>query len=278
MQESLPLVDVVLYVLDSRAPVSCLNPSFDELIMGKPVIFILNKSDLVPLNSLSSFKARLGAGGRPVVQLNASTSKASDFILPIIEKMAGHKKEKYAAKGINASIRGMVIGVPNSGKSTLINNFCAKAKTVTGNKPGVTRGKQWVRVNDYFELLDTPGTLYPKLTDQTAAHHLAYIGSIKDAVIDITELAASLFMYLTKLVPNALTSRYNLDLDDILYQDPSAQWGMDYNTPEQKGLEAIASARGLKQKGGVLDVEKAAVALIDDFRKGRLGKILLDVI
>ena len=277
IEENLGLIDIVLYVLDARAPLSCLNPSFDTIVGAKPVIFVLNKADLVDSNSLAPFKDFLAKrSNNPVVSLNASTSKATDFILPIIDKMAKEKIERFKSKGVNASIRGMVIGVPNSGKSTLINNFCAKAKTVTGNKPGVTRGKQWVRVNDYFELLDTPGTLYPKLTDQTAARHLAYIGSVKDAVVDTLELAGALFMDLVRLAPKALATRYNMDLDDILSTDD--EFSMDYKTPQQKGLEQIAKARGLMQKGGVLDIEKAAVALIDDFRKGRLGKVLLDEI
>jgi len=275
IQESLSIVDIVLYVLDARAPISCLNPSFDEIIGAKPIIFVLNKADLVPNGSLTPFKTKLGQISKsPVVSLNAGASKATDFIQPIVDELAKKKMARYKAKGIKASIRGIVIGVPNSGKSTLINNFCAKAKTVTGNKPGVTKGKQWVRVNEYFELLDTPGTLYPKLTDQTAARRLAYIGSIKDAVIDTTELAGALLTDLTNLAPDALKDRYNMDLEYVL--NNNEEFSMDYKTSVEKGLEYIAKARGLLQKGGVPDLEKAAVALIDDFRKGRLGKIILD--
>jgi len=281
MQANLPLADVVLYVLDARAPQSCFNPSFDEMVGDKPVVYVLNKADLVPSSAINLWKSKLSKGNKVAVAVNASSSGSTKILLPIIEKIAHEKLERYRAKGVKVALRGMVIGVPNSGKSTLINNFCAKAKTVTGNRPGVTRGKQWVRVNDYFELLDTPGTLYPKLSDQQAALHLAYIGSIKDGVTDIMAISVSLLKHLLNLAPNALKERYNIIPEKLKDPDIDGIENFSMDALEQKSigeqmLECVAVCRGLVQRGGVADIEKAAVAVLDDFRKGRLGKIILD--
>ena len=155
----------------------------------------------------------------------------------------------------------MVVGVPNCGKSTLINNLCGAGKTVTGNRPGVTRGKQWVRVNDYFEVLDTPGTLYPKLDNETAAYRLALIGSIKDEVADVYDLSARLISELNTIDKNIITSRYKID-----FREESTE----------ETLERMARTRGYILKGGILDTERMANAFIDDFRKGRLGRITFD--
>ncbi|MCL2797814.1 MAG: ribosome biogenesis GTPase YlqF [Firmicutes bacterium] len=305
IEASLKLADVVLYVLDARAPYSCINPAFDALVEFKPVIYVLNKADLAPEASVTVWKERLlgkitnyklqitnsdgqgdgpigqgGQGGqgdgpidhdknekrkRMAVALDGTASGSAKKILPLIKELARAKIEKCAKKGVNASLRGMVIGVPNSGKSTLINNFCGSAKTITGNKPGVTRGKQWVRVNEYFELLDTPGTLYPKLSDQTVARKLAYIGSVKDEVVDTFALACAFIEDMQKIAPEALQTRY----------------GITQSSPPPcviplKIMSSIAASRGFLLRGGEADVERAASAVLDDFRKGRLGKICLD--
>ena len=260
IEASLRLADIVLYVLDARAPFSCINPAFDALVQHKPVIYVLNKADLAPEQAVTAWKARLSGADRSVVALSGTASGSAKKILPLIQKSASAKIEKYRAKGINAALRGMVIGVPNSGKSTLINNFCGNAKTVTGNKPGVTRGKQWVRVNEYFELLDTPGTLYPKLSDQTVARRLAYIGSVKDEVVDSFALACAFIEDVGQIAPDALKARY----------------GTESGADVRLTLEQIAQSRGFLNRGGEPDTGRAAAAVLDDFRKGRLGKICLD--
>ena len=263
MEASLKLADVVLYVLDARAPFSCINPVFEELVRDKPVIYVLSKADLVTAEIVNACKARLvsESKNRLAVSITGTASGGAKNILPLVKKLAAAKLERYKAKGINASLRGMVIGVPNSGKSTLINNFCGSAKTITGNKPGVTRGKQWVRVNEYFELLDTPGTLYPKLSDQAVARRLAYIGSVKDEVVDSFALTCAFLDDVDKLDNSVLTTRY----------------GVEYGGDAKVALAQIAKSRGYLLKGGEPDAERAAVAVLDDFRKGRLGKICLDV-
>ena len=260
MEENVKLIDVIIYVLDARAPKSCINPSFEPLILGKKIIYVLNKCDLVRKQDVDNWTARINGEGNEVIALSSVTSNSCSQIPVIAKKMCEEKLMRAKAKGIRACIRAMVIGVPNCGKSTLINNICQKGKTVTGNKAGVTRGKQWVAVNDYFELLDTPGTLYPKLSDVTAAKHLAYIGSIRDEVVDTTELCSELLAELIKIAPNSLIERYNVqDLSDIPHV-----------------MSDIAKNRGYLFKGGEPNFDRVATALMDDFRKGKLGKICLD--
>ena len=259
IEENLKLVDLIFYVLDARAPISSRNPQFDTLCGAKPVVYVLNKADLADKAKTDAFvKSISSRSGRSAIALNAAASGATAVLANEARRLCGEKIERYKAKGVRTSIKAMVIGVPNCGKSTLINNLAGKAKTVTGNRAGVTRGKQWVRVNDFFEVLDTPGTLYPKFTDERAAFALAFIGSIRDEVLDPHELAVRLIAVLNEISPEILKNRYPAD------------------TPTVETLEQIGRARGFVVKGGEIDCERAAVALIDDFRKGRLGRITLD--
>ena len=260
IEENLRLVDVLVYVLDARAPKSCINPQFDKLIGMRPVIYVLNKADLADKTATTQFVKALSGARSAVLEMNATASKSAAAIAATAKKLCAEKLERYRNKGVKASIKAMVIGVPNCGKSTIINNLCGAAKTVTGNRAGVTRGKQWVRVNDYFEVLDTPGTLYPKLEDQRAARRLAFIGSIKDEVVDTRELALELIDELQRVAPNALQDRYK-----------TAATG-------EQALTDIGRARGFVVRGGEIDEDRAATALVDDFRKGRLGAITLDSI
>lgn len=259
--ETMGLIDVAVYVLDARAPRSCINPDFRRYIEKLPTVYVLNKADLADRNMTERWKKVLSSNGNIALSADSTVSGASGAILSAITSLCSGVIERKAARGVRAAIRAMVLGVPNTGKSTLINNLIGKGKAVTGNKAGVTRGKQWFRVSDRVELMDTPGTLYPKLSDPVTARHLAYIGSIKDEVVDGYELAVDLFGELKTLAPAGLSARYGFD--------PTPLSG-------DEGLEAVAASRAFLLKGGAPDVERAAAALIDDFRKGRLGKITLD--
>ncbi len=259
IEENLRLVDIIVYVLDARAPYSCINPNFESMIARLPVIYAVNKAELGDKKRIADWIEYLSTDKRRAVALSATTSKSAMPILGLIRTLCGEKIEKYRSKGVRTTIKCMVLGVPNTGKSTIINNLCGSGKTVTGNKAGVTRGKQWVRVNDTLEVLDTPGTLYPKLSDQRIARRLAYIGSIRDEILDGYELACSLAEELHNLHSDCLASRYKVSATD----------GADY-------IEGIARARGYLLRGGEADIERAAIALIDDFRKGKLGNITLD--
>ncbi len=260
MTQEAESADCCLYVLDARAPRSCINPDFEKLVANKPVIYILNKADLVPADKARKWVDALSGENRAALIMNCIKDSGNKLLTPVIMRLCKDKIEKYRSKGVKLSVKAMVMGVPNCGKSTLINNLARGAKTVTGNRAGVTRGKQWVRVGDYLEVMDTPGTLYPKLTDQVTARHLAYIGSIKDEVLDTTELALDFLSELRTIAPENIQIRYNTEFAET-----------DLST-----LEAIAAARGYLLKGREPDLLRAANALLDDFRKGKCGKIILE--
>ncbi len=259
IEENLRIVDIVVYVLDARAPFSCINPNFESMLGSMPVIYAVNKAELGDRTRVKAWCERLSGEKRKALALNATASKSTAPLVTLIRELCGAKIEKYRNKGVRTTIKCMVLGVPNTGKSTIINNLCGSAKTVTGNKAGVTRGKQWVRVGEYLEVLDTPGTLYPKLSDQKIARRLAFIGSIRDEILDTYELAVSLFNELYAVSPEIVSARYKVEQSE-----------------GEEGIAAIARARGYLLRGGEPDVERAALALIDDFRKGKLGAITLD--
>ena len=260
MEEDIKVVDVVIYVLDARAPFSCVNPEFARVIGGKPIIYVLNKADLADDEQTKKWQKYFTTKNSECVLLNSTQTNSSKIILSKIETMLKSKKEKYDKKGVKMVNRAMVLGVPNSGKSTLINNFSGKYKAITGDKPGVTKGKQWVRIGGVFELLDTPGTLWPSFENQELARNLAYIGSIREEVLDIPGLSLDFIAKIKKLYPKLLEERYNITLEGEPIEI----------------LERICESRKFLLRGGDYDYDRASHALFDDFRKGRLGKITLD--
>ena len=261
MQKEVENIDVIIYLLDARAPKSSLNPKFLSLIENKPVLFVLNKVDLTDKEKVTEFKQQFDCKNSLIVELDSTKSGAVKIVEPKLIQLAKNKVEKYLKKGIKYIPKAMVIGVPNCGKSTLINNLSGQTKALTGNKPGVTRGKQVITLKSGIQLIDTPGTLWPSFDNQVTALNLALIGSIKDDVVNLVELACEFIDFLKLRYPKALLERYNLDNLD----------GENYEI-----LEKISIKRGLLQKGGVPDLEKASNTLLVDFRKGLLGKIYLD--
>jgi len=259
MEDAIKTVDAIIYVLDSRAAFSCLNPVLNDLCKDKPIVYALNKADLISKIDLDIILKTLKADGKAVIALNSTASKTALVLASEIKKLCEERLSRLAARGIKAVTRAMVIGIPNSGKSTLINNLHGSAAATTGNKAGVTRGKQWIKINPYFEVIDTPGTLYPKLKNQDKARRLAYIGSINDDILDKQWLALELISELDKLNSEFISQRYKIE-----------------NGNAEIRLLGIAKSRGFIKKGGEADELKGASALIDDFRKGRLGKIALE--
>lgn len=259
MEENLRLVDALIYVIDSRAVYSCNNPLFDKLIAGKRVLYVFNKCDLVEPADLEPWCAKFAREGKPFVKAVGTSGDCADIVAGL-KKAASDKLERFGERGANVSVRAMVVGVPNSGKSTVINAMCKRAGAVTGNRPGVTRGKQWMSI-DGVDFLDTPGTLWGKFEDDAVAHHLAYIGSIRDEVLDAGELTYDFLDEIKGEYGAALAARYNLG---TLPEDTLAVF------------DAIAAARGFKVKGGEPDYDRTAKCILDDFRKGRLGKIMLE--
>ena len=260
MEENLKAVDGVMIVLDARAPRASLNSKLDKLFVNKKVLYVLNKTDLVSkedvLRTVQEFKAE----GRETVAVSAMDKRAVDLLYERIFALLKEKLDRNKAKGMFKPIRIMVSGIPNTGKSTIINALCGGKKAVTGNKAGVTKGKQWVRIRE-LELLDTPGTMPPAFDNQVLAKHLAYIGSMNDANIDFNDLAYELIAELKDKYPELLKTKYGIE-------------DLDVETLEL--FNAICVRRGFLRRGGDFDYERCATAVIDDFRKGRIGKIILD--
>ena len=258
IEENLRISDCVVYVLDSRAVRSCFNPSFDAMIRV-PVVYVLNKADTCPTEETERWVTKLTSGGNTAVAVNGADSSCRKKLLGAIRSACSHIFERQRARGLNTHARAIVVGVPNTGKSTVINTLCGKARLITGDKAGVTRAAKWSRIDNSLDILDTPGTLYPKITDRTVGENLAIIGSIKDEVIDTNELALALIDRLNNIDANILVTRFGANI-----------------SADASGLEAIAKARAFKARGGECDIDRASAAVIDDFRKGRLGKISLE--
>ncbi len=261
MSKEIKNVDMVIYVLDARAPLSCLNPKFDDLCENKPILYVINKADLAD-DSVSLYVKNMLAqkDNCDCILLNSTQSGTSKIIEPIMKKLCEKKIQKYEKKELNIPLRAMVIGVPNCGKSTLINNMCGIKKTKTGDKAGVTRGKQWVALKNGFEILDTPGTLWPNLEDQDVAKKLCLLGSIRDEIVDMNDLSLYLVSIVQKYYPTLLQQRYGI----VLGEDSIST------------LDNIAQKKHFLVKGGDIDYDRTCAMIIDDFRKARFGKISLD--
>lgn len=259
-EEDLKLCDGVIYVLDARAPFACFNPKLTALFKNKPVVYCVNKSDTVSTSSLGAIAEVLNRRGLNYEFTDGLSKKDAAKLKSSCEKVMKERIERDRAKGIKRSLRFMVAGIPNTGKSTIINTLSGGKRAETGDKAGVTRANKWIRMGD-FELLDTPGTMPPSFENQTYAKHLAYIGSLNDDILDTEGLALELIKELTQIAPEKLKDRYNLDAvgDDAL-----------------STFDAICRKRGFLLKKGESDYTRCAKAVIDDFRKQRIGKICLE--
>ena len=263
MQEDIRLIDLVIELTDARAPCSSRNPDIDELGKNKARLILLNKSDLADEQQNRAWAEYFRSRGFQAVQINARSGAGIKQITEAIREACREKTERDRRRGIqNRPVRAMVVGIPNVGKSTFINTLAGKACTKTGNRPGVTKGKQWIRLNKQTELLDTPGILWPKFDDPQVGVRLAMLGSVNDEILNIEELAAELAVFLKEHFPDALKERYG--------EEPAEE------KEPHRILEGIAKARGCLLKGGEPDREKAAAFLLDDFRSGRLGRITLE--
>ena len=262
MEENIKLIDLIIEIVDARAPLASRNPDIDELGKNKFRIVLLNKSDLADPKQNKRWNEHFKEAAIHMAEINSRTGAGVKAIQNLVQEACKEKIERDRKRGIvNRPIRAMVVGIPNVGKSTFINSFVGKACAKTGNKPGVTKGKQWIRLNKGLELLDTPGILWPKFEDQEVARRLAFIGSINDEIIVMEELACELIVYLKEHYPNALEERYGLsDLD---------------KTPADI-LADIGESRNVFTKGQQIDYEKTANLFLDDFRSGRLGRISLE--
>lgn len=262
MKEDIKLIDLVIELVDARAPLASRNPDIDDLAAGKARMVLLNKSDLADEGLNARWAAWFEARNIHVVKIDARNKGSLKQVQSVVAQACKDKLERDRRRGIlNRPIRTMVVGIPNVGKSTFINSFAGKACAKTGNKPGVTKGNQWIRLNKTLELLDTPGILWPRFDDQSVGLKLALIGSINDQILNKDELACRCIAILKARYPGMLTARFGLETE--------------YREPEEL-LRDIAKARSCLMKGGELDLARAAALLLDDFRAGKLGRVTLE--
>ena len=261
MQEDLKLIDLIIELVDARIPLSSGNPDIDELGKNKARLILLNKSDLADERYNEQWSAYFQKKGFYVVKVNAKSGAGLKSIQGVIQEACKAKIERDRRRGIkNRPIRAMVVGIPNVGKSTFINSYAGKACAKTGNKPGVTKGKQWIRLNKTLELLDTPGILWPKFEDQEVGKRLAFIGSIKDEILNLEELSLELLDYIRTNYPGLLNTRYGIE---------------EEGTPVSL-LEAVADKRKCLIRGQEIDYAKAAGIVMEEFRNGKIGRITLE--
>lgn len=262
MQEDMKLIDLVIELVDARVPYSSRNPDIDSLAGNKSRVLLLNKADLADDKKNKLWAQYYREKGCFVLEINSKTRSSMKQLSQLVREACQEKIERDRRRGIkNRPIRAMVAGIPNVGKSTFINTFVGQSCTKTGNRPGVTKGKQWIRVNKELELLDTPGILWPKFEDPLVGQHLAFIGSINDEILQTEELALSLISLLQKIYPQALQDRYQIAGEQ---EAPAI-------------LEEICKRRGCYKKGMEPDYYKAAGLLLDEFRNGQLGKMTLEI-
>ncbi len=264
MQEDIKLIDLVIELVDARVPLGSRNPDIDELGKNKSRIILLNKSDLADAKKNKLWMGYFADKGVHALEINAKTGTGVKSIQGVVQEACRDKIERDRRRGIlNRPVRAMVVGIPNVGKSTFINSFAGRACAKTGNRPGVTKGKQWIRLNKGLELLDTPGILWPKFEDQTVGLHLAMIGSMNDEIVHLDELAYELIRFLRGEYPGLLEKRYDIEISD----------GQDaYDV-----IRAVCVSRKCYLKGEELDIMKASSMVVDDFRSGRIGRITLEI-
>lgn len=270
--EDLKLIDIVIEILDARIPMSSRNPDIQKIIQNKKRIVILNKSDLAEDYETKKWIEHYKKNGIPAIVADCNLGKGIKEILKQVELIMEEDMKKAAEKGrIKRNIRIMILGIPNVGKSSLINRLCNKKSTVVGNRPGVTKQKQWVRIGNNIELLDTPGVLWPKFEDEKVALNLSYTGSIKDEILETVEIAFSLLRFLYKNYKNNLIERYKITEEEIVEISSEDENEKLYNL-----LKLIGRKRGAVVSGGEIDEEKTANIILNDFRSGKLGRITLE--
>ena len=262
MKEDIKLIDLVIELVDARVPLSSRNPDIDDLAKGKARMVLLNKSDLADERVNAQWAAWFEAKNIHAVKVDSRNKGTLKQVQSVVQEACKEKIERDRKRGImNRPIRTMVVGIPNVGKSTFINSFAGKACAKTGNKPGVTKGNQWIRLNKTLELLDTPGILWPKFENQTVGLKLALIGSINDQILNKDDLACRCIRILKERYPGMVSQRFGLETED---KEPAAI------------LEDVARLRSCLMKGGELDIARAAAMVLDDFRSGKLGRVTLE--
>lgn len=262
LAESVKLVDVVIEMVDARAPASTRNPDFDDLFGTKPRVVVLNKADLADPEATRTWIRAYRARGWDAISFSANAGKGVKEAVSLVERAARPVVERMKAKGVNKTVRAMIVGIPNVGKSTFINRLRGSAAAKAGNRPGVTRGKQWIVVGPYLEFLDTPGMLWPKFEDKEAARRLAFLGSIRGEIMDNERLSAELLEFLRDRAPEGAKARLKID--------------MDAEKSGEQLLEEACRRRGWLLPGARPDTERASALILDEFRSGKMGRLTLE--
>ena len=264
MRENLSQVDIVLELVDARIPESARNPEIAALTAGKPVLTLLNKSSLADPAVTKAWATTFRARGENALAIDCVTGEGIGQIGTVIRQILADKVQRYAARGMSGrKLRAMVVGIPNVGKSTLLNRLCGGKKVKVEDRPGVTKGKQWVSVSSDIELLDMPGVLWPKFEDKDVGLSLAFTGAVKDDIMDMESLACEFITRLVSIDSGVLKQRYNVDISEDM--------------TSYEILEAIGRRRGFLVSGGEINTERAAIILMDEFRSGKLGRISLEL-
>lgn len=260
--DNVKLVDMIIEIVDARAPLACRNPDFEVIFKNKIRLIILNKSDLSSKSQNRAWISYFKQQGISAVELVSTSAGMRKNATALIERTGAETVKRFRDKGINKTLRAMIVGIPNVGKSTFINHIAGATKAQVGDRPGVTRSKQWVKITDFLELLDTPGMLWGKLDNEVLAKHLAFIGSIRDDILDIEELAGLLLSDLMRICPEQLISRYKKLTSEMVL-------------PETL-LDGVCKSRGFILSGGAYDTERASRVVLDEYREGKIAKIALE--
>ncbi len=264
MEQDLKLVDAVCEILDARIPISSRNPDIASICGNKPRMVILNRMDMADPNAVKVWREHFKKAGLAVVAMDCKSRKGINQFVPALRELLREKIERYAAKGQNRPLKIMVVGIPNVGKSTFINQISGRKGAKAENRPGVTRGKQWVTVNDSLLLLDTPGILWPKFEDKEVGMRLAYTGAVKDDILDVETLAMHLMEMLWSRYPEAIQERYKIG-------------DLPAETPGYELLEAAGRKRGFLLSRGEIDTERMARVLLEEYRNNKLGRFTLEM-
>ena len=266
IQSSLKLVDAVAEIIDARIPVSSRNPDLAKLVQNKPRVILLNKCDMANQTATKMWIDYFKKQNRVAIPVDCKSGRGLDKFAPAVNTVMSHKIARLKEKGmVNPTIRIMIVGIPNVGKSSFINKMVKKNRAKVEDRPGVTRGNQWYTIAKNLEMLDTPGVLWPKFDDKTVGEHLAFTGAVKDQILDIELLAVRLLDFIKELKPADFITRFKLENEDI------------ENIDSYELLKMIGKKRGMLVSGGEIDTERAAIMLLDEFRSAKLGRITVEM-
>lgn len=266
IQSSLKLVDAVAEIIDARIPVSSRNPDLAKLVQNKPRVILLNKCDMANQTATKMWIDYFKKQNLVAIPVDCKSGRGLDKFAPAVNTVMSHKIARLKEKGmLNPTIRIMIVGIPNVGKSSFINKMVKKNRAKVEDRPGVTRGNQWYTIAKNLEMLDTPGVLWPKFDDKTVGEHLAFIGAVKDQILDIELLAVRLLDFIKELKPADFITRFKLENEDI------------ENIDSYELLKMIGKKRGMLVSGGEIDTERAAIMLLDEFRSAKLGRITVEM-